>query len=161
MRTWHLSNFYFFYFTTIGVVVPYWGLFLQSRGFNAREIGQLMAIFLLTKLIAPNIWASIADNMTAKKGSSLSLLKQASLITFVLYCLMFVVESFWATALVMFSFCIFWNASLPQLEATTLNRDSYPERSADEAGNRRKTTIARTNARACRTAPAKNGAPGT
>ena len=130
MRTWHFSNFYFFYFTTVGVVVPYWGLFLQSRGFNPREIGQLMAIFLLTKLIAPNIWASIADNMTAKKGSSLSLLKQAALVTFLLYCLMFVVDSFWATAAVMFSFCIFWNASLPQLEAATLNhlqdrRDKY------------------------------------
>ena len=130
MRTWHFSNFYFFYFTTVGVVVPYWGLFLQFRGFNPREIGQLMAIFLLTKLIAPNIWASIADNMTVKKGSSLSLLKQAALVTFILYCLMFLVESFWATAAVMFSFCVFWNASLPQLEAATLNhlqdrRDKY------------------------------------
>ena len=130
MRTWHFSNFYFFYFTTVGVVVPYWGLFLQSRGFNPTEIGQLMAIFLLTKLIAPNVWASIADNMTAKKGSSLSLLKQAAFVTFILYCLMFLVESFWATAAVMFSFCIFWNASLPQLEAATLNhlqdrRDKY------------------------------------
>ena len=130
MRTWHFSNFYFFYFTTVGVVVPYWGLFLQSRGFNPTEIGQLMAIFLLTKLIAPNVWASIADNMTVKKGSSLSLLKQAAFVTFILYCLMFLVESFWATAAVMFSFCIFWNASLPQLEAATLNhlqdrRDKY------------------------------------
>ncbi len=130
MRTWHFSNFYFFYFTTVGVMVPYWGLFLQSRGFDAQEIGQLMAIFLLTKLIAPNIWASIADNMIAKKGSSLGLLKQAAIVTFGLYCLLYVVNGFWATAIVMFSFCVFWNASLPQLEAATLNhlkerRDKY------------------------------------
>jgi len=111
-------------------MVPYWSLFLQHRGFSAPEIGQLMAIFLLTKLIAPNIWASIADSMTARKGSSLGILKLASFVTFCLYCLMAVVDSFWATALVMFSFCVFWNASLPQIEAATLNhlndkRDQY------------------------------------
>ena len=130
MRTWRFSSFYFFYFTTVGVLVPYWGLFLQSRGFNAKEIGQLMAILLLTKLVAPNMWALLADKMTSKKGSSVSLMKQAAFVTFVLYCLMFVVQSFWATAAVMFAFCMFWNATLPQLEAATLNhlnerRDRY------------------------------------
>ena len=130
MRTWRFSSFYFFYFTTVGVLVPYWGLFLQSRGFNAKEIGQLMAILLLTKLVAPNMWALLADKMTSKKGSAVSLMKQAAFVTFVLYCLMFVVHSFWATAAVMFAFCMFWNATLPQLEAATLNhlnerRDRY------------------------------------
>ena len=84
MRTWRFSSFYFFYFTTVGVLVPYWGLFLQSRGFNAKEIGQLMAILLLTKLVAPNMWALLADKMTSKKGSSVSLMKQAAFVTFCL-----------------------------------------------------------------------------
>ena len=111
-------------------MVPYWGLFLEHRGFSATEIGQLMAVFLLTKLLAPNIWASVADHLTAKKGSSLGILKFASFVTVSIYCLMYVVDSFWATAFVMLGFCLFWNASLPQLEAATLNhlhdrRDKY------------------------------------
>ena len=34
---------------------------------------------------------------------------------------MLVAESFWAVAAVMLGYCVFWNASLPQLEAATLN----------------------------------------
>jgi len=130
MRTWHFSSFYFFYFTTVGVMTPYWSLYLQHKGFSATDIGQLMAIFLITKLFAPNIWASIADRMRARRGSSFGLLKFASLLTLGLYCLMYLVDGFWQTAIVMLSFCLFWNASLPQLEAATLNhlqdrRDRY------------------------------------
>jgi len=130
MRTWHFSTFYFFYYTTIGVMIPYWSLFLQHRGFSATEIGQLMAMFLVTKLFAPNVWASIADKITARNGSSFGLLRFASLITVCIYCLMYWADGFFATAMVMLGFCVFWNASLPQLEAATLNhlqdrRDQY------------------------------------
>lgn len=111
-------------------MIPYWSLYLQHRGFSATEIGQLMAVFLVTKLIAPNIWAMVADNITAKHGSSLHILKFASFVTFALYCLMYWANGFWPIAIVMLSFCIFWNATLPQLEAATLNhlkdrRDQY------------------------------------
>ena len=130
MRNWHFSNFYFFYFTTVGIIVPYWSLYLQYRGFSAMEIGQLMAILLLTKVVAPNIWAAIADNLVAKKGSSLVMLKYATLLTTLIFGFTYFAESFWLMALAMFSFCVFWNACLPQLEAATLNhlgdqRDQY------------------------------------
>ncbi len=69
MRNWHFSNFYFFYFTTVGVIVPYWSLYLQYKGFSAAQIGQLMAILLMTKVIAPNNWATIADNVALKKAA--------------------------------------------------------------------------------------------
>ncbi len=121
MRTWHFSNFYFFYFATIGIIMPYWSLYLNHIGFSAKEIGQLMAIFLFTKMIAPNIWAAIADSVAAKRGSSLGLLKFAAVATLLIYSLMAVVESFWAVGAVMLGYCVFWNASLPQLEAATLN----------------------------------------
>jgi len=114
MRTWYFSNFYFFYFTTIGVFIPYWGLYLQHRGFNATEIGQLIAILTITKVITPNLWAALADNIAAKKGSSLGILKYAAFATLAIYCLLYVVDG----------------ANLPQLEAATLNhlqdkRDQY------------------------------------
>lgn len=94
------------------------------------EIGQLMAILLLTKVVAPNIWAAIADNLVAKKGSSLVMLKYATFIATVLFCLTYLANTFGPMALAMFSFCVFWNACLPQLEAATLNhladkRDQY------------------------------------
>lgn len=121
MRTWHFSNFYFFYFATIGIIMPYWGLYLDHLGFNAKQIGQLMAIFLFTKMLAPNIWATIADAVAAKHGSSLGILKFASFATLLLYSLLAFTDSFWGVGAVMLGYCIFWNASLPQVEAATLN----------------------------------------
>ncbi len=124
MRTWYFSNFYFFYFATIGIIVPYWSVYLNHLGFSAKEIGQLMAIFLFSKVLAPNVWATLADNIAAKHGSSLGILKFATLATVIIYALLYFVEGFWAVAAVMLGYCVFWNASLPQLEAATLNHIS-------------------------------------
>jgi PPP family 3-phenylpropionic acid transporter len=38
MPYWRLSGFYFFYFATLGVLVPYWSLYLQSVGFTPVDI---------------------------------------------------------------------------------------------------------------------------
>ncbi|HAO26324.1 MAG TPA: MFS transporter, partial [Methylophaga sp.] len=57
---WRLSGFYLFYFATLGILVPYWGLYLQWEGFSARQIGELTAILLATRIIAPNVWGWIA-----------------------------------------------------------------------------------------------------
>jgi len=121
MRTWHFSNFYFFYFATIGIIMPYWSLYLNYIGFSATEIGQLMAIFLMTKMLAPNIWAAIADKIASQRGGSLGILKFATLATVIIYLLMYKASGFWQVAVVMVGYCVFWNASLPQLEAATLN----------------------------------------
>ncbi len=121
MKTWHFSNFYFFYFATIGIIMPYWSVYLDHIGFSAMEIGQLMAIFLFTKMLAPNIWATIADRVAERSGSSLGILKFATAATVMIYALMYVADGFWWVALVMLGYCVFWNASLPQLEAATLN----------------------------------------
>jgi len=121
MRNWHFSRFYFFYFATVGVIVPYWSVYLSHRGFDATEIGQLMAILLLTKVVAPNIWATVADNLVATKGSSLGMLKFATFATLLIYSFTYITQGFWSMAAVMLCFCMFWNACLPQLEAATLN----------------------------------------
>ena len=52
---WRLSGFYLFYFATLGVLVPYWGLYLKSLGFSAAAIGELMAVIMATKLVAARI----------------------------------------------------------------------------------------------------------
>ena len=121
MRNWHFSSFYFFYFVGVGVFVPYWSLHLKYLEFNATEIGQLMGIFLLTKVIAPNIWATFADHVAHQKGHSLGLLKFAAFAAFAFYSLMFWATSFWYVGAVMVAYCLFFNAWLPQLEAATLN----------------------------------------
>ena len=104
--------------------MPYWGVYLDHIGFSAKEIGKLMAIFLATKMIAPNIWAWIADLLVARRGSAMGMVKLATLLTVLIYCLLYFADGFWPVAIIMLGYCVFWNATLPQLEAATLNHIS-------------------------------------
>ncbi|MCF6283224.1 MAG: MFS transporter [Candidatus Polarisedimenticolaceae bacterium] len=114
---WRLSSFYLFYFAALGTLVPYWGLFLQSRGFTPAEIGELMALLMATKFIAPNIWGWIADHT----GRRMPIIRSASLLSALIFCSVFWVDGFWQFALAMTLFSFFWNASLPQFEAVTFS----------------------------------------
>ena len=115
MPYWRLSNFYFFYFSLLGALVPYWGLFLQNRGFDAVAIGELMAILMATKIVAPNVWGWIADHY----GHRMRIVRLASLLSLIVFGGMFFSDGFWSIALVMILYSFFWNASLPQFEAIT------------------------------------------
>ncbi len=116
MPYWRLSSFYFFYFAILGILVPYWGLYLKSLGYDALAIGQLMAIPMATKVIAPNIWGWLGDHF----GHRMRIVQLASLISMLIFTLIFWVEGFWMLALAMMLFSFFWNASLPQFEVITL-----------------------------------------
>ncbi|MCU7830705.1 MAG: MFS transporter [Candidatus Thiodiazotropha sp. (ex Myrtea sp. 'scaly one' KF741663)] len=117
MPYWRLSGFYLFYFASLGALLPFWGLYLQDRGFTPVEIGELMAVIMITKLIAPNIWGWIADHT----GLRMPIVRMASLLSIVCFVGVFYAEGFWLLALVMMLFSFFWNASLPQFEAVTMS----------------------------------------
>ena len=112
---WRLSGFYLFYFATIGVIVPYWPLYLKSLEFSPRQIGELMAIVLATKIIAPNIWGWIADHT----GKRMMIVRVGSLLAAISFAAVFFGQSYLWMAMVMMLFSFFWNATLPQFEATT------------------------------------------
>ncbi len=76
-----------------------------------------MAIIMATKVIAPIIWAWLADH----SHSSMRLVRLAALLSVIFYLGVFFGNSFWWLALVMMLFTFFWNAVLPQVEVTTLN----------------------------------------
>ena len=113
---WRLSGFYFFYFASLGVFVPYWGLYLQWQGFSAQEIGEITAIFLGARIIAPNLWASLADF----HGQRMRIVRVTSIIGTIAFSAILLDNSYIWIAAVMLVFSIFWNATLPQFEANTL-----------------------------------------
>ena len=117
MPYWRLSAFYLFYFASLGALIPYWGLYLQGLGFGAVEIGELVAILMGTKLVAPNVWGWFADRF----GRRMAIIRLASLLSTLTFVGVFLGNGFWWLALVMTVFSFFWNASLPQFEATTLS----------------------------------------
>ncbi|MCV6636943.1 MFS transporter [Candidatus Albibeggiatoa sp. nov. NOAA] len=112
---WRLSNFYFFYFASLGALMPFWGLYLQNIGFNSQQIGELVAILLVTKLIAPNIWGWLAD----ASGKHLVWVRWGSLLAFVSFAGLILDKSYWWYVFIIALFSFFWNAVLPLIEATT------------------------------------------
>ena len=114
---WRLSGFYFFYFASLGAMLPYWGLYLKSINYDAAAIGSLMAIIMGTKIISPNIWGWIADHT----GKRMAIVRLGSFLAAIMFTGVFFQTSFWWLAVVMVVFSFFWNAALPQFEATTFH----------------------------------------
>ena len=51
-----LAGFYLFYFAYIGAFTPFFGLYLLSVGRTAVEIGVLMALPAVARIVAPHLW---------------------------------------------------------------------------------------------------------
>ena len=117
MPYWRLSAFYLIFFSSLGTMLPYWGLYLESLGFKPAQIGELMALIMATKIISPNVWGWIADHT----GKPMAIVRLGSLAAAVAFSGTLFGHSFLWLAVVMTVFSFFWNASLPQFEATTLS----------------------------------------
>ncbi|MEJ2554135.1 MAG: MFS transporter [Gammaproteobacteria bacterium] len=114
---WRLSAFYLFYYATLGAFIPYWTLYLAGKGYLPAAIGQLMALMMMTRIVAPNVWAWLADHT----GRRMRIVQLGSLAAALAFSGVFFAQHFWWLALVVVSFSFFWNASLPQMEVTTFN----------------------------------------
>ncbi|MBN4073859.1 MFS transporter, partial [bacterium AH-315-E07] len=114
---WRLSSFYFFFFAVLGSFVPYWSLYLKELGFSAAEIGELLAIFMLMKVVSPNLWGWVADH----SGRRIQLTRWLAVFATLGFCTVFIGDSYAAIVVCMMLFSLFWHAITPQFEATTLN----------------------------------------
>lgn len=117
MPYWRLSGFYLFYFAALGVLVPYWGLYLQSLGFTPIQIGSLMALLMLSRIVAPLVWAWIADH----REQRMRVARLACLLAVLSFTGVFAGSTFAWLAVVMTVFSFFWHASLPLVEVATLS----------------------------------------
>jgi len=69
---WRLSGFYFFYFALLGATAPFLGLYFDHMGFSPERIGELIAIPMLMRCVAPNLWGWLGDATVAGWKSSVS-----------------------------------------------------------------------------------------
>ncbi|BBH34769.1 MFS transporter [Pseudomonas sp. St290] len=113
---WRLSSFYLFYFALLGSTAPFLALYFDHLGFNAARIGELVAIPMLMRCVAPNIWGWLGDYT----GRRLAIVRFGAICTLLTFSLVFIDKSYAWLAMVMALHAFFWHAVLPQFEVITL-----------------------------------------
>ncbi|WP_296220294.1 MFS transporter [Pseudomonas sp. UBA2684] len=112
---WRLSGFYFFYFSLLGATAPFLALYFDHLGFSAARIGELVAIPMLMRCVAPNLWGWLGDYT----GQRLAIVRFGALCTLLCFAGIFVSQSYAWLALIMALHAFFWHAVLPQFEVIT------------------------------------------
>jgi PPP family 3-phenylpropionic acid transporter len=112
-----LAGFYFFYFAYLGAFAPFFSLYLKAVGMSAVEIGVLMALPQLTRIVAPHLWGWLAD----RGPSRLRIVRFTGLAGLACFLGVFAGTGFALLFVVLFAMTFFWSAALPLIEATTLS----------------------------------------
>lgn len=111
-----LSSSYFFYFALLGLISPFLSIYLDGKGFNSRQVGEILAIITATKIVAPSLWATLAD----KTAKPLFIIRLGALLALLSFTLLFWLHHYWPITFCLALFTLFWTAILPQLEVHTL-----------------------------------------
>ena len=111
-----LGGFYFFYFAYLGAFAPFFSLYLDSVGLKPFDIGVVMALPQVTRIIAPALWSAIADRTSAP----VTVVRYTGLAGTAVFLAIFAGTGFGLIVATIFAMTFFWSAALPLIEATTL-----------------------------------------
>lgn len=111
------SVFYFVYFATLGIFLPFWSVYLYQRGLTHFQIGILTSLSAAVKIFAPVLWGWLAD----QKLGRISVIRVGAFFTWLIFVLIFLPLSFFGLLVVMTLFWFFWNAILTQFEVLMLD----------------------------------------
>ncbi len=110
------AAFYGALFLVLGVMLPFWPVWLESRGLDAREIGLVLAIGPWLRVIAdPLITRGVDRSGRGKAG--LVLFSGLSVLAFAGY---FVAESFWFIVLVTLVYAPLYHVLIPLGDSQTM-----------------------------------------
>lgn len=112
-----LSGFYACYFAAIGILLPFWALYLRHVGFSALVIGQLMAVMMATRILTPSLWAWLAD----RSRRPAPIMRSCAVLAPLVFAAVLADPGPLGMALILGAFGMAWTGLLPQFEASTLN----------------------------------------
>lgn len=107
---------YFAYYGFVGAYMPFFALYLAWLGFTPAQIGSLLAVGQITRVIAPNVLAWYAD----RRGRSVGLMRVSLVLAVLSFCGVFFAKSYGALIIVMAVHSIFASAAMPLVESLTL-----------------------------------------
>jgi len=112
-----LGGFYFFYFAYLGTFAPFFSLYLESVGLTAFDIGMVMALPAVTRIIAPHLWSWLADRTSAP----VRVVRWTGVAGTLVFLCIFAGTQLALIVATIFAMTFFWSAALPLIEATTLS----------------------------------------
>ena len=114
--TLRLSFFYWNIFLVIGIHLPFWPVWLASRGLKPPEIGLLVASAIGVKVLASPLVAEATDRAGQRRRPMIAL-ATLSLATFALFGL---ADGFWTILVVTLVFFAVWSPIMPLGESLTM-----------------------------------------
>ena len=111
-----LGGFYFFYFAYLGAFAPFFGLYLEGIGLSAFDIGIVMALPQVTRIMASYLWSALAD----ASSRPVRVVRLAGVAGTIVFVCIFAGTQFALVFATIFAMTFFWSAALPLIEATTL-----------------------------------------
>jgi len=103
-------------FLTVGIYLPFWPVWLSSRGFSAGEIGLLLALGTWVKVLSNPAMAQVAD----RGGRAKATLLACAVLSFVFFSAFFAVEGFWPVLAIMVLVNAFHPILIPLTETQTM-----------------------------------------
>ena len=111
-----LSMFYVAYFAMVGITLPFFPVWLVSKGLTSEDIGIIIGVSTLMRVIFDPFIAHLAD----KWGVRQPIIIVLSLLALLFFLLYFISNTFWAILLVTIIFSSFWGATQPLAEGLTM-----------------------------------------
>lgn len=110
-----LSSNYFSFFIYLGIISPFWAIWLKSKGLSASEIGIIIALPHIMKIFIAPLVSQAADHAQEYWRP----LFICTCLTVILSTFYFVADGFWMILLISVAVNIFLPALMPLLETIT------------------------------------------
>jgi len=116
MNAARLAFFYGAIFLVIGVMLPFWPLWLKAHGLGPEEIGLVMGVAMATKVVGNPLIAGIADRLNERKRPLIVL----SFFACGAFSIFHGMTGFWPILAISILFFFFWSPLIPLTETLTM-----------------------------------------
>ena len=117
MNPARLAFYYAAYFGVIGILMPFWPMWLEAKGLGAVEIGFILASAPFVRAIASPLIAQSADRRGVRRPIMITLTATAT----VSFAAFHFISGFWPIILVTVLFFMLFSASQPLAESLTMH----------------------------------------
>ncbi len=116
MTAFRLSLFYAAYFAMIGILMPFWPVWLEAKGLTPANIGLVIGSATFVRVFFNPLVAHVAD----RRGTRQPIIALMAVFAVIFFSLFFVTNNFWPILLVTILFSSCWGAMQPLGESLTM-----------------------------------------